>query len=156
MGLFTSILGNIKDSKKESENEKLLEKIQKMDLADMRLYVNGKLNEYKVSEYGLSEIIKKLIYVNENTQHHFIQEDDQDSKKKKVFDLVLLILKNKKISIFVIELTQRFLDEYEEIIKNYYKENKQIYEKKIKESMSIGLDKINFRSDEADRMRTLS
>ncbi len=155
MGLFSSILGNIKDSKKESENEKLLNKIEKMDLGDLRLYVNGKLSEYKVSGYGLSEIVKKLIYINESTKHNYIQEDDMDSKKKKVFDLILLILKSKKINLYTVELIQKFLELYSGIIKEYDKQNKQIYEQKIKESMSIALDKINFRSDEVDRMRTL-
>lgn len=155
MGLFSSILGNMKNSKKESENEKLLSKIKKLDLADMRLYINGKLSQYKLNEYGLSEIVKRLIYVNEETNHYYIQDDDQDSKKKKVFDLVLLILKSKKVSIYTVELTQEFLEKYIEIIKKYDNENKQIYEQKIKESISMALDKINFRADEADRMRTL-
>jgi hypothetical protein len=155
MGMFSSILGNIKDSKKESENDKLLAKIKKMDLSDMRLYINGKLNEYKLNEYGLSEIVKRLIFINEETKHYYLQEDDQDSKKKKVFDLILLILKSKKVSIFTVELIQKFLEIYSDMIKKYDKENKQIYEQKIKESISIAIDKINFRADEADRMRTL-
>jgi len=156
MGLFNSMLGNVKDSKKESENEKLLKKIEKMDLGEMRLYVNGKFDEYKLSEYGLSEIVNKLKGINKNTSHYYLRDDDMDSKKKKVFDLILLILGSKKISINILELVQNFLEIYTDIIKKYDKENKQIYEKKIKKSISLTIDKINFKSDQADKMRTLN
>ncbi|WP_373071875.1 hypothetical protein [Sulfurimonas sp.] len=155
MGIFSKILGN-KNTNKDSKNEKLLEKIEKMDLNDMRLYVNGKFSEFEVSEYGLSEILKKITLKNENTGQCYLKEDDMDSKMKKVFELVILILSNKKISIYGLEISQKFLETYEKIIKKYDKENKQIYENKIKESISKAADKINFKSDVADRMRTLS
>jgi hypothetical protein len=156
MGMFSKILGNIKGSKEDSKNEKLLEKIEKMDLADMRLYVNSKFSEYKVSGLGLSEIVKKLTSKKENTEHYYLKDDDQDSKKKKVFDLIVLILTNKKVDIYTLEMVQKFLETYEEIIKKYDKENKQIYEKRIKELISKAADIINFKSDVADQMRTLS
>lgn len=156
MGMFSKILGNIKGSKEDSENEKLFEKIEKMDLADMRLYVNGKFSEYKVSGLGLSKIVKKISLKNEDTQQYYLKDDDQDSKKKKVLDLIVLILANKKVDIYTLEMIQNFLDTYQEIIKKYDKENKQIYEKRIKELISKAADIINFKSDIADQMRTLS
>ena len=155
MGIFSKILGNIKDSKKDSDNENLKQRIQKMDLGEMRLYVNGKIIELKVSGSGLSEIVKKLTLKNEDTGHNYLKDDDQDSKKKKVFDLIVLILNNKKIDVHTLELVQKFLENYDKLIKEFDKENKQIYEKKIKELISITADKISFKSDIADRMRTL-
>ena len=153
--MFSKMLGNIKGLDSDSKNDKLLEKIQKMDLADMRVYVNGKLTEFEVNDFGLCEIIKKITYIDEADEKLYIKADDMDSKKKKVFDLILLVLANKKISIATIEYIQRFLDIYSEIINRYDSENKQIYASKIKESISLALDKINFKSDVADKMRTL-
>lgn len=156
MGVFSNILGNVKGSKEDSKNIKILEKIEKMDLGDMRLYVNSKLKEYEVNEFGLSEVLKKLTFKNENTSNYYLKDDDMDSKKKKVFDLIILILSNKKISIYGLEIAQKFLETYDEIIKKYDVENQEIYFKKIKDSISKAADKINFKSDVADKMRTLS
>jgi hypothetical protein len=153
--MFSKIIKNIKGSDGKSKDEKLIEKISKMDLTEMRTYINGKLNEYGVSEFGLCEIMKKLTVPNEKTSALYLKDDDQDSKKKKVFDLVVLILSSKVISVNVVERVQGFLDTYEEIIKKYDKENKQIYQKKIKESVSLALDKISFKTDLSSKMRTL-
>jgi hypothetical protein len=154
--MFSKIIGNIKSSKEELIKEKLLEKISKMDLADMRIYVNGKFTEYKVSEYGLLQILKKINIENENTSHLYLKHDDMDSKKKKVFDLILLILSSKYISVKVIDSVQAFLKIYIDIIKKYDIDNRQIYETKIKESIGFAADKVSFKSDIENKMRTLN
>ena len=156
MSMFSKMLGNSKESKKDSKNEILLEKISKMNLSDMRFYINSKLKEFEVSEFGLLEIAKKLTLVNENTLNLYLKDDDMDSKKKKVFELVILLLSNSKVSISIIETIQNFLETYSEIVKKYDEDNKQIYEQKIKESISMAVDKIDFKAEEAGKLRTLN
>jgi len=154
--MFSKILGNTKNVKDDAINEKLVEKISKMDLSEMRLYVNAKLTDFPVCEFGLAQIMKKLTLVNENTSNMYLKNDDMDSKKKKAFDLIILILKHNKVSINIIEIIQQFLNIYDEIIKQYDKDNKQIYESMIKDQISTATDKIDFKSDMAEKMRTLS
>ena len=153
--MLSKIIGNIKGSKEDGKNSKLSEKIAKMDLSEMRIYINGKLKEYQVDEFGLMEVAKRLTLENENTSNYYLKLDDMDSKKKKVFDLVILILEHKKMSIDIIEIFQQFLETYEEIIKQYDKDNKQIYDSRIKEYIKNAAHKIDFKADVADKMRTL-
>jgi len=140
--LFTKFLKSLKGSQRENSN-KLLDKISKMDLVEMRIYINEKLDDFEVDDFGLHEVVKKLINMNEQSSKYFLQENDLDSKKKKAFELLLLILQHKKTSIAVIESTQEFLDVYDKLIKQYDKDNKDIYESKIKKLMSLAVDRIN-------------
>lgn len=144
--MFTKLLNGILGSRSK-KNKKLEEKISKMDLRYMRLYVNGRLSEFKVDEFGLNEIIKKLTNPNAETSKHFIEADDMDSKKKKALDLIILILANKQTSIAVIENVHLFLEVYEEIISKYDKDNKQIYEKRIKDLINLAIKRIEIESN---------
>lgn len=153
-GMFSKILGS-KSPIKDAKNEKLHEKIAKMDLGEMRIYVNGKLSEYEVNEFGLLDIVKKLTLVNDSTSNYYLKIDDMDSKKKKAFDLIILILKNKKVSISTIEMVEKFLETYEDIIKDYDRNNKDIYQKKIIDAAKKATKMIEMKSDIVDRMRTL-
>jgi hypothetical protein len=155
VNMFSKILGNIKGSKDDPKNIKLLEKISKMDLSDMRIYINGKLTEYEVNEFGLSEILKRFTFINEKTSHYYLKIDDMDSKKKKIFDIVILILLHKRVSINIIEIVQVFLETYEEVIKKYDDENKQTYKAKIIEAMKKATKTIDYKSDIIDKLRTL-
>lgn len=144
--MFSKLLGIL--SPKESEEAlRLQEKIAKMDLSEMRLYVNGKLDNFEVTEFGLNEIITKLISKNENTSHYYIADNDLDSKRKKVLDLLILVLENKNISVLVIETAQEFLEVYDEMLKKYDYVNQDIYEKRIKKMISLAVDKIDTKSD---------
>ena len=143
--MFAKFLNGLKGSRGESNN-KLVEKISKMDLVEMRLYINDKLDDFEVDEFGLYEVVKKLINVNEQSSKYLLQKNDLDSKKKKAFELLLLILQHKKVSITVLESVQEFLDIYDELIKQYDKDNKDIYESKIKKLMSLAVDRINMEA----------
>lgn len=142
--MFTKVLNNLIGSG-EKENEELHYIIFKMDVQDLRLYVNGKL-KHKIDTYGLKEVVKKLTSINSETSKHFLEIDDMDSKKKKVFELILLVLMHKKVSIIAIEEVQIFLDTYDEILKKYDTDNKQIYESKIKDYIGFALQKISFET----------
>ena len=144
--MFSKLLNNILGSQGK-KNKKLEYKIANMDLPNMRLYVNGKLDAFKVDAFGLNEIVKKLTHENKETSKHFMQDDDMDSKKKKVLDLIVLILANKKTSITVIESIHLFLDVYEELIKKYDTDNKQIYEKRIKDLINLAIKRIEIETN---------
>jgi len=152
--MFSKLLGSL--SKKENKQEtKQLAKIAKMDLVEMRNFVNGKYNDIEVDEYALREIIKKVMSVNENSSKYYIEDNDMDSKKKKAFDLIILILKHKLVSVLVVESAQKFLEVYEEMIQKYDYDNKQIYEKKIKDSISIAVNTIDTKTDINEKMRVV-
>ena len=144
--MFGKFLNSLKGSQ-NTNNDKLRDKISKMDLVEMRIYVNNKLDDFEVDEFGLHELVKKLINANGQSSKYFLQENDLDSKKKKAFELLLLILQHKKTSIAVLESVQEFLDIYDELIKKYDKDNKDIYENKIKKLMSLAVDRINMEAN---------
>ncbi len=141
--MFGNILGKSKsESSEDSANKAIVEKISKMNLSDMRLYVNNKLNDFEVTEDGLSEVMRRLISKDEN-EKNFIQSDAMDSKIKKAFDLVIIIATNKKITIVITELIQEFIELYKDIITKYDKDNKQIYESRLKDSLGGAIKTIS-------------
>jgi len=138
--MFNNILGKSKKESNEDSNcQEISEKISKMNLTDMRIYVNDKLNDFKVSEDGLSEIMRRLTSKNANGKR-FIESDAMDSKIKKAFDLVILISKNKKMTIVTAELIQTFIEMYRDLIVKFDKDYKQIYASLLKDSLNNSID----------------
>ena len=132
------------DSKKEStendhEHHLLVERIEKMNLSDMRLYVKNNTKEFGACEDGLKEILLKLTTKDENTDKFYINSDDMASKKRKAFDLIILIAQSKKISVEIIELIQTFLEVYAEIISDYDTEFKEIYASRFKDAITLAI-----------------
>ena len=156
--MFSNLL-----KKKETKHEKmdaslqeLVLKVDKMNLTEMRSYVNNKIKEIELSTEGLNVVLDKLIKVDSNTNKSYINSDDMDSKKKKAFDLVLTIIANKKINIQSIELVQKFLEVYDEIINQYDKEHKEIYASRFKDAINNGVAMVNVVSDMNNKMNVLS
>jgi len=134
--MFNKILGKNKREIKESGNHsKIVERISKMNLSDMRIYVNNKLNDFEITEDGLSEVMRRLISKDAN-EKRFIESDAMDSKIKKAFDLVIIIASNKKITITTLEFIQEFIELYKDIITKFDQDNKQIYESKLKDALN--------------------
>lgn len=132
------------DSKKEttkSDNayQLLLEKIDTMNLSDMRLYVKNSTIESGASEDGLKKVLLKLITKDENTGNFYIKSDDMASKKKKAFDLIIMIAQSKKISLEIIEHLQKFLEVYADIISDYDIEFKEIYASRFNDALSLAI-----------------
>ncbi len=144
--MLSKILGNVKDTS-TNENKELVDRISKMNLTDMRFYINNKIPDFFVDEDGLSEVLHRLLKVDKKTSKRYIDVDDIDSKIKKGFDLVLNILINKKITINTIELANEFLQSYKNIIEKYDKENKQIYYTKFKRSIALAIKNMNAKVD---------
>ncbi len=139
--MFSKLLGK-KDSK-NIDNKVLADRIEAMNLTELRSYINNKIADFKIDEDGLNEVMKKMLKLNEKTSKRYIEIDDMDSKIKKGFDLVLSVMSNKKITIQTIELTTQFLELYKDIIEKYDKENKQIYLDKFKKSLNTAIEIVN-------------
>ncbi len=155
--MFGSILGRKKEeiSTEDKEHQELVEKISKMNLTEMRSYINNKIKDFEVSEDGLNEVLSKLITPDAKTNNYYIKADDMDSKKKKAFDLVLSAAKNKKVNVVTVELMQKFMDVYKEIIANYDKEHKEIYESRFKDAIELALMNITQKSELKNKMNVL-
>ena len=118
--MFSNFINKIKTGidDKKADRRDMVAKISKMNLTDMRAYINNRALNFPVNEDGLNEILYRLLKEDEDTSKRYIEIDDMDSKIKKGFDLVLSILVNKKIGVATIELANTFLEVYAEIIEN--------------------------------------
>lgn len=134
--MFGNILGKKKsESTEDKNNSEIIGKISKMNLADMRVYVNNKLVGFEVCEDGLSEVMQRLISKDAN-EKRFIESDAMDTKIKKAFDLVILVAGNKKVTVVIIETIQTFIELYDDIISKFDTDNKQIYASKLKDALT--------------------
>jgi Ni,Fe-hydrogenase III component G len=155
--MFSGILGKKKEKKSASEhtNSEIVLKVSKMNLTEMRAYVNNKLANDEITEDGLHEVMKKLITPHETTMKLYIQIDDMDQKKKKAFDLILLISKSKKITIETVELMQKFTLLCEDIIKKFDQDYKEIYESKLNDAVEHALVNLNELAELQKKMNVL-
>ena len=145
--MFEKILGRKKDEvSNDKDYDELVQKISKMNLTEMRAYINNKAGDFKVTSDGLVEVLRRLTVVNETTSKHYIEIDDMDVKIKKSFDLVISIASHKLITMAAVECIKDFIDTYIDIIKKYDRENKQIYESKLKDSLDLALANIGVMS----------
>ena len=134
--MFSKIMKKKKNESEEDKiNAEILEKISKMNLTEMRTYVNNRIKDFEVSGVGLVGVMKKLTTLDENTKKYYLKPDDMEIKIKKAFDLVLLICKNKKINMDVLDLVTQFMKIYSEIIKKYDLEHKEIYHSRLKSTL---------------------
>ncbi len=154
--MFGKLLGKTKDeSIVDDKHRDIIEKISKMNLSDMRFYVNNKLKDYEITEYGISEIIRRLISKHETTSARFIEIDAMPAKIKKAFDLVIVISKSKKLTVVSTELIQEFITMYDDIIKKFDEDNKQIYASKLDTALSQSVIKIIETAELKRKMKIL-
>jgi type II secretory pathway component GspD/PulD (secretin) len=155
--MFGSILGRKKDeiAKDDETYKALLEKISHMNLTEMRSYINNKIKDFPVSEDGLNTVLRHLTTPDAKTKQYYIQASDMDSKKKKAFNLVLAIAKHKQVNVVTVELIQKFIDTYKDIIQAYDKEYKEIYESRLKESINQSLQTIAQKAELQNKMNIL-
>jgi translation initiation factor 2 beta subunit (eIF-2beta)/eIF-5 len=142
--MFKKLLGKKKEdnSQEQKEHAELVEKISKMNLSEMRSYINNRL-DMEVSEAGLGGVLDKLTQPNPQTQNYYLQEDDMDSKKKKAFELILLIAKSQMISFEIVEKIQKFIEHYHTMITTYDKKYKEIYTSRLSDAVELALANIN-------------
>ncbi|MDY0232764.1 MAG: hypothetical protein RBS11_01910 [Sulfurimonas sp.] len=147
--MFSNMLGKIgiSTNDKEKMHNELVERISRMNLTDMRSYINNRISDLPVSEDGLKEILKRLLEVDEKTDKRYIDIEDMDSKIRKGLDLIINILANKKITIEAIEVAIELFEASKEIIEKYDNDNKQIYHSKIRDSLNKAIETMNMKSE---------
>ncbi len=147
--MFSNMLGKIGISTNDEEkmHNELVERISRMNLTDMRSYINNRISDLPVSEDGLKEILKRLLEVDEKTDKRYIDIEDMDSKIRKGLDLIINILANKKITIEAIEVAIELFEASKEIIEKYDNDNKQIYHSKIRDSLNKAIETMNMKSE---------
>ena len=142
--MFGNILGKKKEDVGIDDNADIALKVSKMNLTEMRSYVNNKINDFEITQSGLVEVMKKLTVADETT---YLQIDDMDSKKKKGFDLVLMIANSKHISAESVELLQEFIVVYHDLILKYDTEYKEIYASRFSDALEKSIDNVNKYSE---------
>lgn len=123
-----------------SASSKLAQRVENMNLTDMRVYVKNKLPDFEITEAGLVEVMKKLTAKDEETQEGYLKHDDMDVKLKKGFDLVMTICSSNKITVEAVDLIQTFITMNESLIKKYDTENKEIYQSRLVESFNKAIN----------------
>lgn len=153
--MFGKLLGKNKEETKENDqHEIIVEKVSKMNLSDMKMYVKNKLTGFGICEDGINEVMRKLISIDAK-EKRFIESDAMDTKIKKAFDLVILIGTTKHLTIVTLELLQDFSNLYKDIILKFDKDNKQIYESKLKDNLVNAIATVETMSEMQKKMNVL-
>lgn len=145
--MFGTLLSKNKDTESENETSQIVAKVSKMNLSEMRSYVNNKAINLAISEDGILEVLRKLTNIDEQNSKRYLQLDDMDSKKKKGFDLVILICKNIHMNVEIVEVVQEFTVVYEELISVYDTEHKDIYASRLTDAIGLAIDSVNKHSE---------
>ena len=147
--MFGKILGRKKDeiSDEERELSEIVEKISTMNLTDMRAYIKSNITGFEPCEDGLVAVMSRLLTKNEETSKRYIELDDQDSKKKKGFEIVLSIAGHKRVTITAVEQIQEFIALYSDIILKYDTDNKQIYSSRLKDSIDKAIETVGMMAE---------
>jgi len=139
--MFGKLLG--KKEKKLSENDALHEEIKsrvsKMNLTEMKAYLNNNIKDFFVCSYGINEVLKKLTSPDAQSKKYYLNSDDMDSKKKKAFDLVIASMKNSTITVETLELVKKFIEVYADMIAEYDREYKEIYTSRFNDAVDMGV-----------------
>jgi len=156
--MLSKLLGKLKNENAEVDEDKkeLIKVIQKMNLTDMRHYVNNKNTKYTVSEFGLGEILHKLIIKDKNTDKRYINEGDENSKIKKCFDIVLSISTNQAMTANTVELIIEFKDTFEDIIKKYDHDNKDIYSSRFSDAIANAINNATYKAKLQTEIKVVS
>ncbi len=150
------MFGKILGKKKENTGvDNIALKVSKMNLTEMRSYVNNRLDDFEITPDGLIEVMKKLTTIDEKNSKRYLQIDDMDTKKKKGFDLVLIIASSKYISVEVIELLQEFIKVYEELIAKYDIDFKEIYASRFLDAIELAIDNVNKQTEFQRKQKVL-
>lgn len=142
------MLKNILGKKENLESS--TDVVLKMNLTEMKSYIKNE----KINEDGLIAVMNRLVKLDKTSQKYYVQPDDMDSKIRKAFELVLEVSKNKKITVVAVELMQEFTVIYDDIIKKYDKDNKDIYSARFKKAISNAVVSVNRMAHIAQKMHT--
>ena len=150
------MLGRILGKKNKNTTNELTNKISNMNLTEMRSYINNKQTNFPIDKSGLLAVITKLALPDTMTGELYIQASDMDSKKKKAFDIVLLIAKQKKMNMKIIDMLQKFIDNHQEMISEYDTRLKEIYGLRLTEAIGFALASVAQIDDIKHKMKILN
>jgi len=142
-------------SEQEIALEHITQKVSTMNLTEMRTFVRGKVESLPICEDGLNEVLKKLTLIDKSSEKLYINSDDMDSKKKKAFDIVILIASSKFVNVMTVEYIQKFMEVYKEIIEAYDTEYKEIYMSRLTDAIKATINTINARTELNDKISVL-
>ncbi len=152
--MIGKIFGKKPQGGDNGEFSQLKERIGKMNLSEMNLYVKGKLEGLPPSEEGIIQVLMRLVS-KINAERYFLDPSDDDSKLKKAFDVVLHISKNKMVTLKAMELIANFFQLYESLIHNYDKKYKEIYAERFKKAIDDAMEIIEAKVSLQNRMNIL-
>lgn len=153
--MFERLLGKSDEEiKEDKEHEVITHRVEKMNLVDMKAYVNNRMTGFDICTDGLTEVMKK-INSKDDDEKRFVESDAMDAKKKKAFDLVIMIASNKLLSVVAIELIQEFIELYEDIILQYDTDYKEIYAEKLKKALSNAIATVEAKAALNNKMKVI-
>ena len=149
------MFGKLFGKGKKDTNADIINKVSRMNLTEMRSYINNKQADLPIDEDGLLAVIKKLSLRDETTQKLYIEKNDMDSKKKKAFDIVILVAKQKKMNIEIVAMLQQFIENYQDIIQKYDTDLKEIYNSRLNDSIAFAIKSIDTLNAVKSKMKVL-
>jgi len=140
---------------KKSDIPNIVNKISKMNLTEMRNYVNNKHADLPVDEDGLLAVLTKLSLPDEKTNKLYIEKNDMNSKKKKSFEIVILVAKQKKMTYEIIDTLQQFIKNHQDIIQKYDTDLKEIYNTRLTDSLAFAVNSMTQIDAIKNKMKVL-
>ena len=156
--MFEKLFGSSgKESKEEeSGNKELTEYISKIGLSEMRTLLLGRNERFVVDESTIVEVLKRLTHEDEKSKKRFIESSDNDIRIKKAFDTVITAASSKKMSVEAVELIEKFINMYKDLIEDYDKRNKQIYMHKLKKAIELSIEMVEQISGYINKMAVIN
>ena len=129
-------------------------------LSDMQLYVRGQNSRFPLSEDGLLDILERLMSLQKNQKgfpqgRRYVEPCDNDTKIKKMFDLVLAIGNSPKLSAATFERMGAFMQAYDDLIVAYDRAHKQIYGERLKKQLRLSAALLEKKSQLQHRLDLL-
>lgn len=143
-----------KKKKNIQEKSDVQQKIEKMNLTELRLYIKDKMDGFSLSEEGLNEVLKRLMS-KINDSRYYLDQSDDDSKIKKAFDLVLEISKSRKVTFKTVELIAEFIKTYDKLINEYDRNHKEIYHDRFEKSLGIATTMVEAKASLDNKKKLL-
>ncbi len=153
--MFDNLFGKKKDVDEEDTNKQLIEYVSKQGVTELRTLLLGQIDRFKVDENTVIEVLKRLTHVDESTGKRFLESSDNDIKLKKAFDTVITATNTKKMSVEAIELIQKFMDMYKDLIDGYDTRNKQIYMHKLTKATELSITMVEQLSIYMNKMAVI-
>ena len=139
--MIKKLLGK-SENKSENSAKEFQEYLSKIGISDMRTLLLGQVEKFPVDENMIIEILKKITHEDEKTNKRFLENNDTDIKLKKAFDTVITAASSKKVTVEAIELMQKFVLMYKDLIESFDTRNKQIYMHKLTKATELSINTV--------------